>query len=171
MNIFIIKYFFYSCLFFGALLSDSDGWVALSPVIKSEEERRSGEEENPSIWVLFSKKTGDEEWMIQFPQDPSCRTFPTETVVHAGDHTLWVTDRASPEAGVGYFNDPDAIISEMNVSENRIDLVYQKGGMYFAQRHICTDEHLYVLQTKNAFFQRENHEKFISSFSLISSKK
>ena len=49
--------------------SESDGWVSVERPNRPSQEH-VGDEDNSSIWVIFSKVMAHESFMVRFPDDP-----------------------------------------------------------------------------------------------------
>lgn len=67
-----LKYLLASVLFSAApLVSGENGWYPIDKEEKSEQ--ISCPEDDPSIWVLFSKDLGGKKFQVRFPEDPIYR--------------------------------------------------------------------------------------------------
>lgn len=155
---------------------DSGGWVALGPAIKKGSGEEARQEDDPSLWVIFSKQLGNENFMIRFPEDPAYTYLsPEEMQISASadgaSYTLRVLQAASVEEMELRIKDL-YLQSEMDVvkvdrpAENTFDIVLRKGGKSIAQRIFLTSQHVYILETENVIFHRENHQKFITSLDV-----
>ncbi len=161
--------------------ADADGWVALSPVVKKTIESVENDPEESSIWVYFSKEIGDEQVMVRFPEDPKYRYLsPDEmeiTSSHAGgEYSLRVLDRVSEESVEEQikevFLQPDISLNEISRTADHVwDISYRKEGKSVFQTFILSSHHLYIFQTEDPIFHRENHEKFVKSLDIIFLKK
>lgn len=180
---FIIKCCLLSTSYTGLLGagSESDGWVALAPVVKKSSGEMDPDKEDLSEWVLFSKQIGDENIMVRMPEDPKYHYLSSDEIEITSSHedelySLRVLKAVSKEAVEvqvkEVFLQPDILLAEVaRTADNSWDIVYRKDGKWFGQTYFLTSEHLYIFQTENSIFHRESHQKFASSLDIVFVKK
>lgn len=177
---FIIKLFCFSSLFADPVVDSSKEWASLGPVIKNTSYTTDREEEDPSIWVIFAKQMGDENFMIRFPENP-VYTYPNPeelrvTAQLKGELYSATVLRVSNEDEVEVMiqrkvlGEEIAGVEVIKSAENVWDLVYRSDGKWVAIRYFLSPQHLYILQSENSLLHRENHQKFVDSLDVIFSK-
>lgn len=180
---FIAKLFLIGSAYLGPLGDgvDSDGWVSLTPIEKRSFEDPGPDQEDPSIWPLFAKRLGDENFMVRFPTDPKYHYISQDEMEITaespqGYYSLRVLNAVSLDAVEAQiqevFMQTDVVLLErVKASENRWEIVYQKGGKWISQTFFLHFQHLYIFQTEDVDLHRENHQKFVTSLDVSISKK
>ncbi len=129
-----------------------DGWVSVD---RPERIVHRIEEEDRSIWVVFSKKFEDEHVLIRFPEDPTYtreegRFEAIATHLGQGELTLLVSKRSggapAPVRDLSY-RDADA-------------------GQWVQERHIETEQHHYILRLVHPYESSHLFHRFADSFEL-----
>jgi hypothetical protein len=180
---FITKFCLLCTSYTGPLGTDmeSDGWVALSPVVKKSSAEIDPDKEDLSVWVLFSKQIGEENVMVRMPEDPKYHYISSDEMEMTSSHnggiySLRVLKAVSKEAVEAQvkevFLQPDILLAEVaRTADNSWDIVFRKDGKWFGQTYFLSHQHLYIFQTENSIFSRENHQKFSSSLDIVFAKK
>lgn len=126
------------------LLSGSlEGWVDLAKKPSVEEQVH---DVDPSIWVLFYKKMGSEEFSVRFPVAPTYLYEEGKLVVHA-------------ENGDEVF---ELIVSDLEKGAAESD------EKWAYEKTVRTDKHVYHLRGQNLAQNNEKWAQFFSSFSILS---
>ena len=179
---FIIKFYLLCTSYAGPLASemDADGWVALAPPVKKTTESVEADPEDLSVWVHFSKQIGDEKIMVRLPEDPKYHYLSPEEMEITSSHNeesyslriLQMASRESVEEQVKeVFLQPDILLVEVTrTGDNTWDLLYRKEGKWVSQTFFLSTQHLYIFQTEDPIFHRENHQKFVSSLDIVFAK-
>lgn len=153
-------------------------WVQIDPIKKYVLGMDTLQQDlDPRVWVLFYKKIDGKNFSIRFPTDPEYRYNLDEGFVFESK-----TDSRKLSLQI------------LQQKEQNIDLILQKCLQDLSLPHLCVvpeganvwkiqsfeqnrvvflsiledSEHIFVFQTqvqKDDVFQREIHEKFVSSFS------
>lgn len=180
---FIAKLFLIGSAYVGPLGDgvDSDGWVSLTPIEKRAIEDPGLDQEDPSIWALFSKQLGDENFMVRFPVEPKYHYISQDEMEITaespeGHYSLRVLnalpfDAVETQVQEVFMQTDVVLLEKKKVADNRWEIVYQKEGKWVAQTFLLHFQHLYIFQTEDVVFHRENHQKFASSFDVVISKK
>jgi hypothetical protein len=139
------------------------------------------DQEDLSVWVLFSKQIGNENVMVRMPEDPKYHYLSSDEMEivssSGGDvyslQVLKAVSRDSVEALMKEtFLQPDILLSEVQrTADNTWDIVFRKEGKWFGQTYFLSHQHLYIFQTESSVFHRENHQKFVSSLDIIFAEK
>ena len=154
---------------------DEQGWALVERPQKNSFEH-AGDEDDPSIWVIFSKKLGKENFMVRFPEDP-LYSHPSEGEMELASskegisYRLHIREAASLEElerrSKEIAMQPGILLIEAKrVAVDTLDLLYQTEGKWVWERLHLTPHHLYVFQTKNEVFQSDGHRYFIKSFNV-----
>ncbi len=159
---------------------DASGWVALGPALNKTVEPEAREEDDLSVWVIFAKQWGDENFMVRFPEDPTYRYIsPDEMKISASTkneiYSLRVLKAPPAEQLRQQISEvlmqTDILLEEVAKSdENTVDILYRKDGKWMSTRFFLTKHHLYILHSENAISHRENHQKFIDSLDVVFAK-
>ena len=152
-------------------IGQGDGWF---PVEKIEATRaeESWEDQDQSIWPVFSKHFGGEKVLARFPADPVYRYLSSseiEITATKGAETsqLTILDSIDPEMLTQRVKeisvDLDTLLVKVEQVEPHIfDLQYFKEGMWVAERLLLTGEHLYIFRTASSEPLSGNHQTFVS---------
>ncbi len=131
------------------------------------------DESDSSIWVFFSKEIGSEKMLVGFPKEPTYKYMSSDgsemeiTAASGGsEHRVFILGPAESLMNARKTSLVGAIVSHEKVDEEGMELIYWKGGYWFMERLISTDEHSYILQTKNADLESATHCIFVASFDL-----
>ncbi len=152
-----------------------DGWVTLEKPISRLKE--PDVEENESVWVIFSKKLGEESFRLRFPKLPEYRYLETKEMqvsskVEDREFSLQVLKPVSLDEFMKVLQEMslDSKISLMELvqkEENIYDVQYQEGQRTVFQRFYFSSHYLYVLETKGSFLDAESHAYFVNSFEVF----
>jgi hypothetical protein len=134
--------------------SDDNGWVSVPRT-----EQKSGhsfQEEDPSIWVVFTKTLGPDRVMVRFPEDPVYRYADgyfeaTATYLGEGEMTLIARLRHStgaPEHSETMYRDAES-------------------GRLVMEKHISSQHYDYVLRLDHPSQSRALYQHFADSFSVL----
>ena len=153
--------FFILCSAYTAPLASSSEWVSLTPVVRLSSQESDQVGGDLSSWVVFSKQLGKENFMVRFPEAPTYRyTGEGEMEISAKhqetSYSLLVLDGKNEVS-------QDLLENTENGSKNG----HEKDGKWIFTDFYRSADHLYVFQTKNPSFHRENHQKFISSLDIV----
>jgi hypothetical protein len=175
---FITKLFLIGTAYFAPFAEGerSDGWVSLAPTEKRSFSDHGIDQEDPLIWVLFAKQLGDENFMVRFPVEPKYHYISQDEMEISaasteGYYSLRVLNAMSSDAVEAQiqevFMQTDVVMLEnMKISENRWEIAYQKEGKWISQTFFLHFQHLYIFQTEDVVFHRENHQKFVASLDV-----
>lgn len=136
---------------FSLVSGEDDGWFPVEKIPKAEEAQM---EEDPTIWVLFSKTIDSEKILVRFPADP------VYSYTETGDLAIR--------------SEKDGEIFELTVYKKNSqapfssDLQYQSEGKWVREQFVATEQHVYRFQTHGLQSGSINHERFVSSFSINS---
>lgn len=173
-----IKFCLFCTSYTGPLAADVDsgGWVSLGPGIKKTTEEVGSQEDDPSVWVIFSKQLAGENFMVRFPEDPVYTYLSSEEMQIAastqeGSYTLNVlkapaAHEVEQQVKELFLKSEIDVAEVVRPTENTFDILFRKDGKWIAQRLFLTSQHLYIFQTENVIFHRENHQKFIDSLDI-----
>ena len=163
----LIKYLLASLLLSSPV--EDDGWVAVEKTVVVP----SHEETDPSIWVLFAKSLGTDHFLVRFPKDPSY-SYTSQGVLQIASwndgvqYQLWVKElRGNPfEERLGeVLALPDVILISMDEAEG--NLIYRWNGKWIREHiRVFSLAHQFLFQTSSVEKSAENHQFFISSFSV-----
>ena len=151
---------------------DIDGWVSVERPPTSIPFEHVGEEDDSSIWVLFSKKVGEESFMARFPEDPQSNYLsPGEVEVTAAKegalHRLTVLEGSQEtlvqKAGEIASRSDILLVEAVRTSPDTFDCLYQSEGKWVWTHLHATPHHLYILETQSDTLQGDNHHYFVSS--------
>jgi hypothetical protein len=180
---FILKFCLLCTSYTGPLGSeiDADGWVDLTPVIKKTAVGMDPEPEDLGVWVYFSKQVGNENIFVSLPEDPQYRYISEDEMEitssgKEGTYSLRILKPVSQESVETQvkevFLQSEIFVKEVSQKkDNTWEIQYRKDGKWIFQTFVLNAEHLYVFQTEDPISHRENHEKFVSSLDVASSKK
>ncbi len=121
----------------------SDGWF---PVEKTPQPTEQNEDD-PSIWALFSKSLGDEKFLVRLPGDPVYQYS------GSGDFEL-----SSEKEGERF------LLTVEENGEGEGDLLYQSEDKWVHEHYVKSGSHLYHFRTLSNTSDSTNHKAFISSF-------
>ncbi len=144
MNSFVSTIF--AVFFLG--VGGGDGWF---PVEKAPQVEEAQSEQDPSIWVLFSKKVEPEKILVRFPSAPSYKN------TESGDLEI----RADKEGEIYTLTVYKADFLD---SFSSADQVYESEGKWIHKHIVKTKHHTYLFQTLAESRESPNHNLFISSF-------
>lgn len=146
----IFKFLIGSILVASSLVGGEDnGWF---PVEKPQKSQNQAEEDDPTIWVLFSKNLDSEKFLVRFPTEPSYRYSETgelEIVAEGEEETFILTIQESAPRELP-----------------NVDLHYQSEGKWVHEHFVQTDQHLYHFKTLSKVAKSESYREFITSFSI-----
>lgn len=131
-----------------------DGWVSVQ---RPQRVPHQLEEEDRSIWAVFAKAFGEERILVRFPDDPVYQTKKGNFIA------------AAPYMGQGEF----ALIvhkkGQPGTVGQRRDLAYadpENPALWIRERHIESDENLYVLRFTYPVNNPDLFSKFADSFEI-----
>ena len=148
---------------------DANGWVKVERPHANNAFEHAGDEDDASIWVLFSKQLGGEKFCVRFPQDPTTTYLsPDEMELTAAQHRLLILqpsrDVLEQRAQEIALLPGTVILEVVRLGEDRFDLFYRSEGQWVREHLLLTPHHLYLLQTKSTGPQIKDHETFVHSF-------
>lgn len=174
-------------LAFGLLLADapadgvdSDGWYTI-PKPTKEEQGIGADEQDPSIWVVFSKQIGDERILVSLPTEPTYQYLDRAgeemevfSQSNGTEYRLQIIDQV--------YDDPNSLLMERVQESPGVILVgaaeeipagdfgvysevsYWKDGFWYQERVVVTSQHTYFLQTKSETYSSDTFSQFANSF-------
>jgi hypothetical protein len=155
---------------------DANGWVSVERPPHQSAFEHAGDEDDPDIWVLFSKQSGVEKFMVRFPEDPIYRYLEDGSLEISASrngeaHLLQVLEGASADElerrASAIAVQPGILLVEMErASSGALELCYLAGDQWTRERYFLTPHHLFVLQTKSSDFHSENHRYFSDSLDV-----
>lgn len=124
-----------------------DGWFPVEQPAKSSFEK---EKDDLSIWVVFRKNVGAEQFLVRFPQEPIYQVvngqFQASSAKDGEEFSLVVFPRtALPEP---------------------VSRVYQVDGKWISEQVHLTEEHVYLFRTVSERAETPSHQYFFQSFSV-----
>ena len=131
------------------LAEGEDGWFSVEETPRTYEQ---AEENDPSIWVFFSKNLGKEKILVQFPAEPMylyTEVGNLEIVSEREGEVLQLTIQRS-----GLESIPIG------------DFFYSWEGKWVREHIVKTPHHLYRFKTVSPAPDSVSHRTFISSFSI-----
>lgn len=163
-------------LFLSSLFAtpDSSGWVAVERPVKSSIDH-AGDEDDPDIWVIFSKKMGADSFMVRFPEDPKYTYLPNGdlemTASKEGNSYRLTVQEGSLESleerAKAIAVQPEILLVEATRSSaDTLDILYRQEDKWVWEHLFLTPHHLYIFQTKSLDLQGDGHRYFIQSFDV-----
>lgn len=143
---FIISFFAVSNLLGGV---EAEEWISVPKAPKVEE---AAGDIDPSIWVLFSKKFGEENILIRFPEDPVCRTTREGFI-------------ARSKSGGEIF---ELCLQNQQGQSFEGDSLFELDGKWISERIVQSGEHTYRLRAYSLLPEAQNSAQFFSSFRISS---
>lgn len=149
---------------------DSNGWVSVEPPKKSSFEGAL-QEEDSSIWVVFTKKLGPEKLLVRFPEDPEYTYLtPDEMEIFTSQDGATYRLRVL-KADPSFLKEREKqlssdLITEESTTPNTLDLFYRSEGSWVWERLVLTPHHLYILQTTSDTLISEGHQQFVDSLDI-----
>lgn len=151
---------------------DSDGWVTLSRPLQRHFEDQ-GEEDDPSLWVVFSKIYDEKKFLVRFPEDPEYTELKGDVLkvaakTETGDYILRVAKEDFEEATKlrleGLSEDPQCLLIQVErPGSNILDILYRSEGKWIRERIQKSAEQLYMFQTVSETFESSGHKQFVES--------
>lgn len=135
-------------------ISPEEGWVS---VPRPQRVPHLLEEEDHSIWVVFSKSFGDERILVRFPSDPIYQR-------KNGDFQA-----VSPYGGQGEFMLIVQKKTNPGTEGELRELAYpdpEHPGYWIQERHVESEENLYVLRFSNPVNNPRLFSQFANSFEI-----
>ena len=135
-------------------IPSEEGWVSVS---RTQRVPIQLEEEDASVWVVFSKSFGREKLLIKFPKDPS----------YQKKNGIFLA--SSPCIGNGEISLLVKNISGFQEKEGRVDYIYPDPdnlNHWIRERHITTSENHYVLRFSHVSGDAALFSKFVESFEV-----
>jgi hypothetical protein len=154
---------------------DANGWAAVEKPRTDSAFEHAGDEDDPSIWVIFSKRLGAESFMVRFPEDPKYTYHsPDELEMTASrgaeSYRLTVLEsslEALDQRAKAIALQPGILhVESERTSATTLDLHYQRSGKWVWEHLYLTPHHLYIFQTKSDFIRGDSHSYFIHSLIL-----
>lgn len=175
-----LNFLLYLILTASSVLSvgDSDGWVKIEKPYQSAAFDHAGDEDNPDLWVVFSKQFGAEHFTVRFPEDPqynypSLGEMAAKAFKDGESYQLTVLSsslEALDQRAKGLAAQPGVLWIESTQSSSCVrDILYQTEGKWVREHLLLTPHHLYIFQTTSPNFQSEGHQYFIQSLEFSSS--
>ncbi|HSX14051.1 MAG TPA: hypothetical protein VLE96_06515 [Chlamydiales bacterium] len=156
--------------------ADTNDWVDIAPITKNKYIDPKTDQEDLSVWTLFTKKLGDEIVRVRLPGEPKHKYLSSdelEVAANSGDSLYRVSilhgvSRESVEEQIKeVFLQPDIVLAEVNrVDENRWDVYYRKDGKWIGKTYFLKTNHLCVFYTENVVSHRQNQQDFVASFEI-----
>lgn len=154
-------------------------WVQLDPIKKYVLGMDTLQQDlDPSVWVLFYKKIDNASFSVRFPTDPEYCYKPDGIILESKTASRKFTLQVIQQQGQNVESILQKSLQDINLQQLYImpegDSVWKIQS--FEQDIVVflsvleNSGHIFVFQTqvqKNDVFQREIHEKFVSSFSLF----
>ena len=151
---------------------DADGWVSVErPETPTEEF-----EEEKGVWVVVSKKIGDERFLVRFPEDPLYHSFPGGiewTAAFNSDLLSLRVENREDEKDLSQFVEerllflnalPETFLIKSSAHENAFDLFYRHEGKWVWEKIMVTPHFVYLFQTKSEQMSGNTHRQFTISF-------
>ncbi|MES2273243.1 MAG: hypothetical protein V4487_03535 [Chlamydiota bacterium] len=167
-----LNYLIGTILLSGTLVAEegAGGWFSIEQPQKLPAE---SDEDDPSIWVVFTKNIGAEKFLLRFPKDPSLKQISSDRVEISS-----LQDGASYQLSVEKAGDVNRRLKEVEAlpgvslirAEQKgavLDLHYRLGEKWVYEHLSLTFEHLYLFQTTSPEANEENHRLFVNSFQFI----
>lgn len=131
-------------------LAAEDGWAPVEPRVEAGREQFNVD---PDLWVLFTKKAGDERVLVSFPGEPDIE------VSQSGDFL------ARAEKGGEIF---EMVILESGDECPEGGGSFLSEGKWVREKIVKTDANTYRLRVYSDEVKTPGKEKFIQSFSIFS---
>ena len=156
-----------------------DCWVQIDPVRKYVLGMDALQQDlDSNVWVLFCKKIDQEKFSVRFPTDPVCsydeNRWVFESKTNLQEFTLQVFNQQQDcletvlQKSLQDFNlQPSYMLNE---GKNTWKVYFPDQDFVVFLTVLENSDHIFIFQTqvqKNDVFQRQFHEKFVSSFSLF----
>ena len=125
-----------------------DGWFPVEKVLKQPVQ---AEEDDPSIWVLFSKNLGAESIQVRLPGDPTYQYVDSDTL-----------EISSTQDGETF----QLVIQPGRTADLGGDSVYELAGKWVHEQVVQTEHHVYLFKTITKGADSESAQIFFSSFSI-----
>jgi hypothetical protein len=135
--------------FSGMAVEPVDGWFPVEKVATRGADQ--AEEDDSSIWVLFSKQVGDEKFLARFPSDPVYR--------YVGSDVLQISSEKDGERF-------EVTVQPRDSSGQEGDFSYEVEGKWVQEHLVQTGSHFYRFKTVCKQANSPSREAFISSFSI-----
>jgi hypothetical protein len=146
--LFILKYLISTILIYSSMPAEGvDGWFSVPKQPKIEDQ---AEEDDPSIWVLFSKSLGAERILVRFPEVPTYRYSETGELV--------ITSQRNGE--IYQLN----ILSGGSETPAAKEFHSEAEGKWVHEHFVQSSHHFFHFKTTSLTPSAENHREFISSF-------
>ncbi len=143
--------FLIGAILMGDGLGGDDGWFPVEKVPKASEVMS---DIDSSIWVLFSKDLGDEQFSIRFPEEPFYRSS-------EGGHFLV---RALKGGDIYELSaEPRDLLLEGSAG----DRSFEWEGKWVHEHTVQTSSHTYHLRLYTSNPMAQSAKEFISSFSSL----
>lgn len=136
-----------SLQFFGSL--ETTDWVPVEKAVKMEEVVT---DIDPSIWVIFLKKVGNETLSVRLPEDPVYKSF--------GDSLIFRAAKQSESFEV--------LVHPSPFMRGGSDFPFEVNGKWVHENVVQTKEHTILLRTYSLTPESSNHQIFVSSFAISS---
>lgn len=152
--------------------AEADGWVSVERHDK-EAPALGADETDPSIWVTFTKELGAEKFLVRFPAEPVHKYLNAEgsemeikASAHGSEYLLRVLAPADDFLTARKASLGESVHLFEKKNEKEAEIVYWQDGYWFVERLISTQEHAYILQTKNSDFESHLHSLFAASLNI-----
>lgn len=152
---------------------EDGGWVSVEKKQNPHIEH-VGDEDDPSLWVLYSKKIGSENFTVRFPEDPkvvSLNSTDLEFLSIQGKDTYRLSvSKTTPAALESHFKElivnPNVLLVQSTFSDSKGDLLYRENEKWIHEHLFLSGEYLFIFQTKSESMSPSTHSYFFRSFSL-----
>lgn len=146
------------------------GWF---PVEKRSPSEPEGDEEDPSLWIVFAKKIGTETLLLRFPEEPACKIFNDGSCELSASqdgaiHRLKVEKKQAARNRTQDLLSLDGI-ENMVLHPETGELSYLYQGKWFGEQIVEAGELRYILQTEADHLEEEAHQTFVRSFQILES--
>jgi hypothetical protein len=150
---------------------EGDGWVRVERPVREE----LGPNPDPSVWIVFAKQMGDEQFLIRFPDDPAYGpSSDGKGIYYASEgggalYTLRVEPRPlgalmSLEERLRHIEGRGGEVERVEVEESGLAFDYRLGKKWIQERQIATEDHLYTLSTITQEKGAGDHARYCASF-------
>lgn len=156
---------------------DLDGWVSVERVQKHPEVFQDDE---AGLWVVVSKKIGNDKFFVRFPGDPVYRCFAEGIELESSqdsDQLCLRIERKSDQDLEVYFEEKIRnlaaleetllIKAERGIDDQVLDLFYSERGKWVWERIRATSDFFYIFRTLSDDMSGNSHRQFIASFELF----
>lgn len=156
---------------------DTAGWASVeSPKKLSSTE--SFEEQDPAVWIVFSKELEREKFLVRLPEDPRYSYLPEGgfelfSSREEDSYLLRVFARADSNALQNRLKELSleegvTLIEASQPGPERLDLLYRSEGCWVWETWLLSPHSLYFFQTKSSLLSGEKHRQSVDSLEILS---